>query len=165
MALKNRIDQLIRDEWNKPEIAQLTLWDALETNDQKMEVLGSEYSGESGGRNSSTPHLSSPNTSNGSCVTTNRVTHEPTHEPKPKPTHEPTQWVQEYHVTSHGKKHKYYRYCYLTQPGKIGSCVRVHLPGGNTQNPKAIALKEKVELAIAQRISPAVIEELIRGLH
>lgn len=70
MALKNRIDQLIRDEWNKPEIAQLTLWDTLKTYDKK----------------------------NGSCVSSTRDTHErsaePTHErsaePTPKLTHEPT---------------------------------------------------------------------------
>ena len=127
MASKNKINQLIRDEWNKP--TQLNIWDALE---------GSQ---------------------NGSCVTSNITTHEP----NPKSMHEPAQWVQEYAVTSHGKKHKYYRYCYLEEPGNIGSCVRVHLSGGNIHSAKAIALKEKVELAIAQKLSPAAIVEIIKS--
>lgn len=131
MALKNRIDQLIRDEWNKPEIAQLTIWDALSTTPEK----------------------------NVSCVTPNTATPETTHET----THETTQWVQEYHVTAKGEKYKYYRYCYLESPGDIGSCVRVHLPGGNIHSTKAIALKEKVDTAIAQGLSPSAIVLIIKS--
>lgn len=94
---------------------------------------------------------------NGSCVPPRSVTHEPTHEQKV------TAWVQIYPVTSHGKKHKYYRFCYLEEPGSIGSCVRVHLPGGNIQNPKAIALKEKVESAIRDGMSVSQIVQIIKS--
>ncbi|PSB27463.1 hypothetical protein [Chlorogloea sp. CCALA 695] len=93
----------------------------------------------------------------GSCVPENKPTHEPTHEPKY------TCWVQTYWVSRRGTKHQYYRFCYLTHPGEIGSCVRVHLPGGNTKSDRALLLKEKVESAIAQGNSPTQIITLIQS--
>lgn len=102
--------------------------------------------------------LPSNNQKTGSCVSPS----EPTHERSAEPTHEPTQWVQEYTVTKGDNKHKYYRYCYLPEPGNIRSAVRVHLPGGNTLSTKALALKNKVEDAIANGLSPAHIRQLIR---
>lgn len=90
---------------------------------------------------------------NGSCVPQKSATHEP--------THEHIQWVQEYYVTRRGKKHKYFRFCYLEEPGNIGSCVRRHLPGGNIQSQRALALKEKVENAIANGMSVRAIFQII----
>lgn len=62
-----------------------------------------------------------------SCVAEIKPTHERAHEP------DPLCWVQTYWVSRHRLKHEYYRFCYLKTPGIIGSCVRVHLPGGNTK--------------------------------
>ncbi|WP_009632452.1 hypothetical protein [Synechocystis sp. PCC 7509] len=93
----------------------------------------------------------------GSCVPQKEVTHEPTHEPKL------FAWIQTYWVSRRGTKHQYYRFCYLKTPGKIGSCVRVHLPGGNTNSDRANLLKEKVEKAIALGTSPQEIIALIAG--
>ncbi len=95
----------------------------------------------------------------GSCVPKKEPTHEQTHEP----THEPkyTSWVQTYWVSRRGLKHQYYRFCYLKTDGDIGSCVRVHIPGGNTKSDKAIAMKELVEEAIALGKSPTQIIALI----
>lgn len=97
----------------------------------------------------------------GSCVPQKEATHEQTHEQ----THEPkfTQWVQTYWVSRRGVKHEYFRFCYLTNPGDIGSCVRVHIPGGNTKSPGAIAIKALVENAIANCNSPQEIIALIAG--
>ena len=93
----------------------------------------------------------------GSCVPEIKPTHEPTHEPKY------TQWVQSYWVSRRGLKHQYYRFCYLQNRCDIGSCVRVHLPGGNTKSDRANLLKEKVESAIAQANSPTQIITLIQS--
>ena len=133
MAKIYRLDQLIRDEWNKPlcvepAIQQLTIWDAIDDLGRKK----------------------------GSCVPLTSATHEPTHEQKI------TAWVQVYPVTRHGKKHKYFRFCYLSDPNNIRTLTRVHLPAGNIQNPRARALKEKVEWAIANGMTPQEIEQLIR---
>lgn len=104
--------------------------------------------------------IANSNQKNGSCVPPTSATHEPTHEP----THEHIQqWVQEYYVTGRGKKHKYYRFCYLEDVREIGSCVRVHLPGGNITSPKALALKEKVENAIALGMSARAIVQIIKS--
>ena len=92
----------------------------------------------------------------GSCVPFIKPTHEPTHEPK-------SQWVQTYWVSRRGKKHKYFRFCYLKQNGVISSCVRVHIPGGNTESDRALLLKEKVESAIAFGSSPTQIITLIQS--
>ena len=85
--------------------------------------------------------------------------------PEIKPTHEPksAQWVQTYWVSRRGIKHQYYRFCYLLTPGDIGSCVRVHIPGGNTKSDRALLLKEKVESAIALFKSPTEIITLIQS--
>ncbi len=97
----------------------------------------------------------------GSCVPKKEVTHEPTHEPMHEPTS--TQWIQIYWVQRRGVKHEYYRFCYLKIRGDIGSCVRVHLPGGNTKSGKAIATKALVENAIALGNSPQEIIALIES--
>ncbi len=91
----------------------------------------------------------------GSCVPKKEVTHEHTHEPKY------TQWIQTYWVQRRGLKHQYYRFCYLKIRSDIGSCVRVHIPGGNTKSDRAIATKELVEEAIALGKSPTQIITLI----
>ncbi|MBW4665369.1 MAG: hypothetical protein KME01_14405 [Chroococcus sp. CMT-3BRIN-NPC107] len=91
----------------------------------------------------------------GSCVPEIKPTHEPTHEPKY------TSWIQTYWVSRRGTKHQYYRFCYLKTPGEIGSCVRVHLPGGNTKSDRALAMKALVEEAIALGTSPTQIIALI----
>lgn len=91
----------------------------------------------------------------GSCVPKKEATHEHTHEPKY------TQWIQTYWVQRRGLKHQYYRFCYLKIRGDISSCVRVHLPGGNTKSDHAIALKELVEKAISLGKSPQEIIALI----
>lgn len=93
----------------------------------------------------------------GSCVPQKEPTHEPTHEPKY------TQWVQTYWVSRRGLKHQYYRFCYLKTDGDIGSCVRVHIPGGNTKSDKAQSLQELVVSAIALGHSPTQIIALIKN--
>lgn len=100
-----------------------------------------------------------------SCVPPNTPTLEPTHEHTLLPTHEHTSccWVQTYYVTRRGKKHEYFRFCYLKDTKNIGSCVRVHIPGGNTESAIALARKQEVERAIARCIAPEVIEKLIRS--
>ena len=93
----------------------------------------------------------------GSCVPEIKRAHERAHEPKY------TQWVQSYWVSRRGIKHEYFRFCYLLTPGLIGSCVRVHIPGGNTKSDRALLLEEKVESAIALGNSPTQIITLIQS--
>lgn len=95
-------------------------------------------------------------TKNGSGVPLKSATPEPTPEQK-------RAWVQIYDVTRRGEKHKYFRFCYLNDPKNIRTLTRVHLPGGNIQNPKAIALKEKVESAIAKGMSARAIMQIIKS--
>ena len=95
-------------------------------------------------------------TKNGSGVPLKSATPEPTPEQK-------RAWVQVYHVTRRGEKHKYFRFCYLNDPNNIRTLTRVHLPGGNIQNPRAIALKEKVERAIALGMSARAIAGIIKS--
>lgn len=69
-----------------------------------------------------------------------------------------THWVETY-TPSNCDKYEYYRYVWME-----GRKLRHrHILGGNIQNPKAIALKEKVETAIAQGLSTAQIRQLIRS--
>lgn len=66
------------------------------------------------------------------------------------------QWVEVY-SPSNRKKHKYYRYCWME-----GRKIRhVHLRGGSVSNPAAIALKERVEMAIATGSSPTEVTALL----
>lgn len=95
-------------------------------------------------------------TKNGSGVPLKSTTPEPTPEQK-------RAWVQIYDVTRRGEKHKYFRFCYLSDLNNIRTLTRVHLPGGNIQNPKAIALKEKVENAIALGMSVRAIVQIIKS--
>lgn len=66
----------------------------------------------------------------------------------------PKHWIEIYPKKT---KH-YYRYVYREK----GKLHHLHIPGGNTTNPKAIALKEKVVGAIAAGNTPDQIEQLIR---
>lgn len=90
-----------------------------------------------------------------SCVPLSTPTHEPTHEQK--------SWVQTYWVKRNGNKHEYYRFCYLTSSSDIGSCVRRHIPGGNTKSARAQTRKQEIERAIAAGWWPSEIEELIKS--
>ena len=67
-------------------------------------------------------------------------------------------WVETY-SPSKRKGYTYYRYVWVDVGGRL---KHLHLPGGNVKNPVAIALKEKVEEAIALFKSPATIEQLIK---
>ena len=67
----------------------------------------------------------------------------------------PKHWIEVYPKKT---KH-YYRYVWREK----GKLHHLHIPGGNTTNPNAIALKEKVESAIAQGMTPHRIVQLIRG--
>ena len=97
---------------------------------------------------------------------------DPTHEPEcscvsPSPistdlTHEHF-WVQTYWVRRGNAKHEYYRFCYQPNPRDIGSCVRVHIPGGNVRSLVAIARKAEIESAIAMGKSPLEILETIKS--
>lgn len=66
-------------------------------------------------------------------------------------------WVETY-SPSNRKQHSYYRYVW-----REGRKLRhLHLPGGNVDNQRAIALKERVENAIAIGMPPAIIEQMIK---
>lgn len=72
-------------------------------------------------------------------------------------TPEQNHWVETY---SPGKRkgYSYYRYVWM-----VGQKMHHrHLPGGNVDNPKAIALKESVEEAITAGWPPNAIEQLIK---
>lgn len=66
-------------------------------------------------------------------------------------------WVETY-SPSKKKDYSYYRYVWIDG----GKLKHLHLPGGNVKSSAAIALKEKVEDAIALLESPATIEQLIK---
>lgn len=66
-------------------------------------------------------------------------------------------WVETY-SPSKRKGYTYYRYVWIDS----GKLKHLHLPGGNVKSTDAIALKEKVESAIALSKSPATIEQLIK---
>lgn len=88
-----------------------------------------------------------------SCVSPETITHEQTHE----------HWVQVYKVTRGQIRHEYFRYCYLQSPGDIRSCVRVHIPGGNSKSAIALARKAQIEDAIASLQTPDQIQSLIKS--
>ncbi|TAF07765.1 MAG: hypothetical protein EAZ77_08630 [Nostocales cyanobacterium] len=67
------------------------------------------------------------------------------------------QWVESYYVKRGEVKFWYYRYCYYQKRIK-----HIHIPGGGITSPKSQQMKEKVEIAIAQNISPSQIEALIK---
>lgn len=67
-------------------------------------------------------------------------------------------WVETY-SPSKRKGYTYYRYVWVDS----GKLKHLHLPGGNVKSPLAVALKEKVENAIALSKSPATIEQLIKS--
>lgn len=72
-------------------------------------------------------------------------------------TPEQKHWVETY---SPGKRkgYSYYRYVWM-----VGQKMHHrHLPGGNVDNPKAIALKVMVEEAIAAGWPPNAVEQLIK---
>lgn len=67
-------------------------------------------------------------------------------------------WIETY---SPSKRKAYYYYRYVWMEGR--QLKHKHLPGGNNSSPKAIAIKELVENAIAQGNSPTQIITLIHG--
>ena len=67
-------------------------------------------------------------------------------------------WVETY---SPSKRKAYYYYRYVWMEGR--QLRHKHLPGGNNSSPKAIAIKESVEGAIAQGNSPQQIITLIQS--
>ncbi|MCC5626467.1 hypothetical protein [Nostoc sp. CHAB 5715] len=71
---------------------------------------------------------------------------------------EHTHWVEEYWVKRCGKKHKYYRYCWM-HGRKI---QHRHIGGGNVRSPLSNENKLAVEIAISDGHSPCEIEKLIR---
>ena len=146
MTKKRTISDLIKDEFKQNSLFYIDAY--KEDSDGSDWVIDSCY-----GATKDLPTKQKK----GSCVPEKEPTHEPTHEPKS------TQWVQTYWVSRRGTKHEYFRFCYLQNPGDIGSCVRVHLPGGNTKSDRANLLKEKVESAIALGNSPTVIITLIQS--
>lgn len=81
--------------------------------------------------------------------------------PKP-PTHEHC-WAQTYWVRRGNTKHQYFRFCYQPDPTNIGSCVRVHIPGGNVRSCRAQENMALVEEAIAKGKFPSEIIQLIKS--
>lgn len=67
-------------------------------------------------------------------------------------------WVETY-SPSKRKGYTYYRYVWIDG----GKLKHLHLPGGNVKSSAAIALKEKVEDAIASGMSSKEIEQLIKS--
>ncbi len=146
MTKKRTISDLIKDEFKQNSLFYIDAYKEADGSDWVIDsCYGSNY------------ELAATKPKKGSCVPFIKPTHEPTHEPKS------AQWVQSYWVSRRGTKHEYFRFCYLTHPGDIGSCVRVHIPGGNTKSDRALLLKEKVENAIAQGKYPAQIITLIQS--
>jgi len=77
-------------------------------------------------------------------------------QPLTQPAPEQKHWVESYRPSSR-KTYYYYRYVWME-----GRQLRhKHLPGGNDSNPKAVAIKELVEKAIASGTSP---EEIIKAI-
>ena len=147
MKKKRTIADLIKDEFKQNSLFSI---DAYKEESASSDwVIDSCYS--------SSYELAATKPKKGSCVPEIKPTHEPTHEPKS------AQWVQTYWVSRRGIKHEYFRFCYLLTPGLIGSCVRVHIPGGNTKSNRALLLKEKVESVIAFGSSPTEIITLIQS--
>ncbi len=73
---------------------------------------------------------------------------------------EHAQWVEKYWVKRSGKKHYYYRYCWM-HGRKIQHC---HIPGTGSTSPTKFVKVELVESAIADGKLPMEIEKLIQGL-
>lgn len=128
MALKNRIDQLIRDEWNKA---------------PAFKELVPEFN--------STQSLAQT-TQNRSGVNATKFTPERNH------VITAPHWVETY-APSNCDKYEYYRYVWME-----GQKLRHrHIPGGNIHATRATALKNKVDWAIAQKLSPNAIVEIIKS--
>lgn len=87
----------------------------------------------------------------------NHSVREQVNEDTKKSAPEHTHWVEQYWVKRCGKKHKYYRYCWMSGR-KMHRChiCSVHFP-------LATARTQMVENAIADGKSPADIEKLIRS--
>lgn len=66
-------------------------------------------------------------------------------------------WIETY---SPGKRKGYSYYRYVWMEGR--KLRHMHLPGGNVDNPKAIALKERVEEAMGAGWPPSAVEQLIK---
>ena len=81
------------------------------------------------------------------------------HDTKPTPNFAPehTHWVEEYWVKRCEKKHRYYRYCWMTGR-KINRC---HI--GSVRSPQAQEKKQAVEIAIADGDTPQEIQKIIKA--
>lgn len=78
---------------------------------------------------------------------------------KPSPTcPEQKHWIETY-SPSKRRGYSYYRYVWRER----GKLHHRHLPGGNVRSLCARALKERVESAIADGLSPVEIEQLIKS--
>ncbi len=82
------------------------------------------------------------------------VLEQPITQPAPEQKH----WVESYRPSS---RKTYYYYRYVWMEGR--RLKHKHLPGGNNFSPKATAIKELVENAIAQGNSPQEIIALVKG--
>lgn len=68
-------------------------------------------------------------------------------------------WIETY-SPSKCDRHSYYRYVWKER----GRLRHRHIPGGNVDNPKAIALMEKVDLAIANGETAAnIVAMIVKG--
>ncbi|BAY15713.1 hypothetical protein NIES21_15320 [Anabaenopsis circularis NIES-21] len=88
-----------------------------------------------------------PNTDVREQLKTNQVAPEHTH------------WIEEYWVKRCGKKHYYYRYCWM-EGRKINRC---HL--GSLRSHQGREKKQAVEFAIADGQTPQEIKLMLRGNH
>lgn len=132
MAKKNAIAQLIKSEWNRePEIKQLTIWDAL-TSTKKSIDQHNRDKWEKQSSGQSSLQVVQNFVQNGEA---------------------PKHWIEIYPKKT---KH-YYRYVFREK----GRLHHKHILGGNILNPKAIALKEKVQSAIANGMSSDAIVQII----
>lgn len=108
--------------------------------------------------------LPDPDCSKGREHLLNSATHEHSCScvPPKSPTHEHS-WVQKYWVRRGNIKHQYFRFCYQLDPANIGSCVRVHIPGGNVRSQRAQENVASIETALASGQSPDQIIQLIKS--
>jgi len=120
MARKNKIAQLLQEEWNRApaNVKQLSILEELGWEPEK--------------------------TCSGQLL--------------PQACPEQKHWVETY-SPSQRKAYSYYRYVWREK----GKLRHRHLPGGNVDSPRAMQLKERVELAIASGMKPEAIEELIKS--
>jgi hypothetical protein len=136
MARRNQLAQLLQEEWNRApgDVKQLSI----------LEKLGWEPEKSCSGATSSTPAPEQVNMA--------------LEQPSPQAAPEHKHWVEVY---SPGKRDRWSYYRYVWMEGR--KLRHRHLPGGNVDSPRAMQLKQRVELAIASGMKPEAIEELIKS--